>query len=135
MDPFGSFKDDDDPSVDDKVEEDTATFWLLLDFGAEPAMTEEEDLPLTLEEDFALPLLLLDFGSEPGMTEEEDSSSSFKATLLLSSPHAARRIMDPIATAWLQGDNFAIVILEGRSPDRIQNNVFFIQVPCLRTMP
>jgi len=65
----------------------------------------------------------------------ESSVGSVPLLLLLSSPHAERRIMDPIATAWLKGDNFAIVILEGRSPDRIKNNVFFIQVPCLRTMP
>ena len=91
-------------------------------------MTEEEDLPLTLEEDFALPLLLLDFaellldfGSEPGMTEEEDSSSSFGATLLLSSPHAARRSKQDIAaTAMLPHNDIFI---------------FFIQVLYLRTMP
>ena len=130
MDPIvpSELLDDDDPSVDDKVEEDTATFWLLLDFGAEPTMTEEEDLPLTLEEDFALPLLLLDFaellldfGSEPGMTEEEDSSSSFGATLLLSSPHAVRRSKQDIATTAMLPRNDIFI--------------FFIQVPCLRTMP
>ena len=40
--------------------------------------------------------------------------------------------MDPIATAWLKGDNFAIVILEGRSPDRIKNNLFFIFFKAIR---
>ena len=53
LDTFTSFE-------DDKAEDDTATFWLLLDSGAELGMTEEEDSALTLDEEFALPLLLLD---------------------------------------------------------------------------
>lgn len=53
LDTFTSFE-------DDKAEDDTATFWLLLDSGAELGMTEEEDSALTLDEEFVLPLLLLD---------------------------------------------------------------------------
>ncbi len=76
------------PSVeDDKAEDDAATFWLLLDSGAELGMTEEEDLPLTLEEDFALPLPLLDCaeplldsGSELGMTSESITQSPSSQT-------------------------------------------------------
>ena len=75
LDTFTSFE-------DDKAEDDTATFWLLLDSGAELGMTEEEDSALTLDEEFALPLLLLD-PTVPSELQDDEKTQLEDAILTL----------------------------------------------------
>lgn len=80
LDTFTSFE-------DDKAEDDTATFWLLLDSGAELGMTEEEDSALTLDEEFVLPLLLLDPTVPSELQDDEKTLLEDAILTLLLDPH------------------------------------------------